>query len=240
LQYVSNGALEGLKLLDQAGIVHNDIKPDNLMWVQVPEPTSAYLEPRMRPSVRIVDFGCARLDSRREEPGQNWALSEGGAGHLGKWPPEMSLRLPITHRADVWGLAVCLCELHCGRNAWRIAADTTEVILAQSIGLCNLRGGVPMSMLRRSPLDIRVLYTPAPRHLPMRRNPMGEFEVLQPTSWGLDQVLGESWDRTAGKHELHDLLKAALVFDPEQRPSAAQLLESCQFASQPDPWRTSP
>ena len=33
------------------------------------------------------------------------ALAEGGAGHLGKWSPEMTLRLPIGHRSDIWGAA---------------------------------------------------------------------------------------------------------------------------------------
>ena len=48
--------------------------------------------------MKIVDFGCARLAG-------DWALAEGGAGHLGKWSPEMILRLPIGHRSDVWGTA---------------------------------------------------------------------------------------------------------------------------------------
>jgi len=108
----------------------------------------------MKPIVRIVDFGCARLDHREEEPGRNWSLAEGGAGHLGKWSPEMTLRLPITPRGDVWGLAVTLCELHSGRYVWRTEGDTSEVVLAQALGLCNLTNGVPMSMIRRSPLDI--------------------------------------------------------------------------------------
>ena len=51
--------------------------------------------------MKIVDFGCARLDQEKS----NWALAEGGAGHLGKWSPEMNLRLPIGHRSDVWGTA---------------------------------------------------------------------------------------------------------------------------------------
>jgi len=238
LQVVAHGALEGLKRLELAGVVHNDIKADNLMWVEVPVSASkgelASLEPQMRPMVRIVDFGCARLDYREEEPGRNWALAEGGAGHLGKWSPEMTLRLPISHKGDVWGLAVALCELHCGRNVWRNEQDTAEVVLAQALGLCNLYSGVPMSMIRRSPLDIRQLYTPAPRHFPVRRNMLdGSLEVIQPTFWGLEQVLGRNWQE-AGKAGLHELLHAALVLDPMVRPSAAQLLESCTLVAEPE------
>merc|ERR1719440_2235645 len=119
------------------------------------DPASA--PPDRQPKVRIVDFGCARLD-QREEPGRNWSLAEGGAGHLGKWSPEMVLRLPISHRGDVWGVAISLCELHCGRAVWCNEGDTAEIVLAQLLGLCDLRAGVPASLLRRSPLDVRKLY----------------------------------------------------------------------------------
>lgn len=221
LRHVARGALHGLALLEQAGVVHNDVKPDNLIWVEPADGGG--------PSVRIVDFGCARLD-HREEQGRNWSLAEGGAGHLGKWSPEMALRLPITHRGDVWGLAVSLCELHCGRSVWRHEADTAEVVLAQSLGLCGLREGLPSSLLRRSPLDVRQLYTPAPRHWPLRRNSLGQLEVLRPVRWGLEQVLGESW-RENGKGDFAELLQTALVVDPAYRPSAAQLLECCCFVA---------
>uniref|UniRef100_A0A7S1WV10 Protein kinase domain-containing protein n=1 Tax=Alexandrium catenella TaxID=2925 RepID=A0A7S1WV10_ALECA len=222
LSCVAHGTLYGLSLLDSAGIVHNDVKPDNLIWVEAP--------PGGQPSVRIVDFGCARLDKRLEN-GRNWSLAEGGAGHLGKWSPEMALRLPITHRGDVWGLAICLCELLSGRCVWRNEADTAEVVLAQALGLCDLRDGLPSTLLRRSPLDVRLLYTPPPEHFPLRRNVHGRLEVLGPSKWGLEQVVGEGWQET-DRADLGDLLLRALVIDPDLRPSAAQLLESCRFASQ--------
>jgi len=125
-------------------------------------------------------------------------------------------------------MAISLCELHCGRNVWRNEADTAEVVLAQALGLCGLRDGLPPSLLRRSPLDVRQLYTPAPRHLPVRRNSLGQLEALQPARWGLVQVLGEKWF-AEGKSELEELLRSALMIDPANRPSAKQLLERCLF-----------
>jgi serine/threonine protein kinase len=226
LRVVAQGALDGLVHLDRAAVVHNDVKPDNLLWVEGPLVGGVQVEPT---SVRIVDFGCARLD-QREEPGRNWSLAEGGAGHLGKWSPEMTLRLPITHRGDVWGLAVSLCELHCGRFVWRNEADTAEVVLAQALGLCGLTEGIPSSLLRRSPLDVRLLYTPAPVHLPLRRNSLGQLEALRPSAFGLEQILGASW-RKNGKRDFGDFLQTALIIDPAHRPAASQLLERCKFVS---------
>mmetsp|Transcript_13405 Transcript_13405/g.31482 ORF Transcript_13405/g.31482 Transcript_13405/m.31482 type:complete len:653 (+) Transcript_13405:75-2033(+) len=232
LRQVALGALRGLVLLDQAGIVHNDMKADNLIWVgPINAPSSDGKASFLDAMVRIVDFGCARLD-QREEFGRNWSLAEGGAGHLGKWSPEMTLRLPITHRSDVWGVSVSLCELHCGRVAWRNEADTAEVVLAESLGLCGLRDGVPSSLLRRSPLDVRLLYTPAPKHLPLRRNALGQLEALQPLHWGLEQVLGAKW-RDNRKAEFGELLQCCLIVDPLCRPSAAQVLDCCRFLAPP-------
>lgn len=222
LRVVARDALRGLTLLDRVGVVHNDVKPDNLLWVE---------GGGRGPRVRIVDFGCARLDAR-EEPGRNWSLAEGGAGHLGKWSPEMALRLPISTRGDVWGVAVSLCELHCGRRVWRSEGDTAEVVVAQALGICGYQEGLPPSLLRRSPLDIRLFYSPAPRHFPLRRNALGILEMLMPARYGLEQVIGDCWWKTT-KKDFGDLLSAALVMDPARRPSAAQLLQSCMFLQDP-------
>eukprot|EP00928_Gymnodinium_smaydae_P044110 TRINITY_DN29449_c0_g2_i1.p1 TRINITY_DN29449_c0_g2~~TRINITY_DN29449_c0_g2_i1.p1 ORF type:complete len:856 (+),score=240.72 TRINITY_DN29449_c0_g2_i1:96-2570(+) len=221
LRHVARGCFVALELLDRAGVVHNDVKPDNIMWDD-----SGPGDPR----VTVVDFGCARLDQRLL-PGRNWALAEGGAGHLGKWSPEMILRLPITHVGDVWGVGISLCELHCGRFVWRNEADTAEVVLAQALGLTGMREGVPSTLLRRSPLDIRQLYTPAPRHYPVRRTVGNRVETLKPTKWGFEQVLGADWREQ--KADLGQLLTKALAFDPLDRPSASELLASCHFLAPP-------
>ena len=34
LRQVAFGTLSGLALLEKAGVVHNDVKPDNLMWTE--------------------------------------------------------------------------------------------------------------------------------------------------------------------------------------------------------------
>jgi serine/threonine protein kinase len=221
LRRVAKQGYQGLVYMAEAGVVHCDLKPDNIMWI---EP----IEPGQEPSVILVDFGCSRLDCRLED-GRNWALSEGGAGHVGKWAPEMILRLPITHKADVWGLAVALLELHCGRATWTGESDTVEVILAQVLGLVNARSGLPVDLLRRSPLDIQQLYTPFPTYFPMQR--MGiygqgaRFQELRPATWGLGCVLGEEdkWDEI--RIIFADFVLAAMSLDHEKRPSAAEMLK---------------
>jgi serine/threonine protein kinase len=197
LRVVATQGYSGLVHMATAGVVHCYLKPDNIMWIESREAEQG-------PRVMLVDFGCSRLDSRLEN-GRNWALAECGAGHVGKWAPEMILRLPITHKADVWGLAVALLELHAGRTTWCAEADTVEVVLAQALGIVNARNGLPRHLLGQSPLDIRQLYTPHPNYFPVQRPPYSPpfgrgatFQEIRPATWGLGCVLGEesSWDET--------------------------------------------
>lgn len=217
LQIVALGCTRGLMLLSEASVVHCDMKADNFMWTQ---------REGEEPTVRIVDFGCSRLDCRIEN-GRNWALNENGAGHIGKWAPEMVLRLPITAKHDVWGHAVALFELYAGRNMWNKEGDTVEYVLAQALGLCNARNGMPADLLRRSPIDVRQLYTPAPCHFPVQRMghaPNLRFKEFRPARWGHGCVLGpeENWDDTTKL--LSQYVQTCMTMDPNERPSAAEML----------------
>jgi serine/threonine protein kinase len=227
--------------MSNAGVVHCDVKPDNIIGLEPSSPMEA------RGSVRIVDFSCARLDKRIEN-GRNWALAENGAGHLGKWTPEMMLRLPITDKSDVWGLAVSLLELYSGRAMWNCEADTAAIVLAQALGLVNAQDGLPEGLLRRSPLDIRQLYTPSPTFFPIQRIghdfASSRFKELRPATWGLGCVLGDesSWDEV--RKSFASYVLESMTLDPEQRPSAEKMmghpfivesLPSMRVASKPDP-----
>eukprot|EP00929_Paragymnodinium_shiwhaense_P001497 TRINITY_DN101721_c0_g1_i1.p1 TRINITY_DN101721_c0_g1~~TRINITY_DN101721_c0_g1_i1.p1 ORF type:complete len:787 (+),score=181.99 TRINITY_DN101721_c0_g1_i1:144-2504(+) len=238
LGHVARGALKGLQLLEKAGIVHNDLKPDNIVWLEDPRtgdgsPNGPGDAPAA-PSVRIVDFGCARLD-QNEDPGQNWNMAEGGAGHLGYASPEMALGLPVTHRSDVWSLGVLLCELHSGRNIWFREGLTPEEVIAQGLGLCGLQHGMPSSLLRRSPLDIRQVYTPAfmfaKGHYPVCRCAGGRLEVLRPARCGLEQILGVKWKEN-GKQHFRDLLQMLLQIDVKKRPTAKEVLAKSKFVAE--------
>jgi len=226
LRLVSRGVLKGLALLEEAGIVHNDLKPDNILWVEGTSRT---------PIVRIVDFNCARLD-QRELPEQNWNLREGGVGCRAYCSPEMGLGLPVTHSSDIWSLAVVLCELYSGcPSSLALCTDkeAVQVSVAQALGLSSMPEGIPSSFLRKSPLDLRRNFTPAftaaRGHLPLRQNHDGELETLRPTQFGLAHMFGEKQRQDV--LGFREFLEAALVFDGTIRPSAKQLLMRCDFVT---------
>eukprot|EP00931_Biecheleriopsis_adriatica_P051307 TRINITY_DN29745_c0_g1_i1.p1 TRINITY_DN29745_c0_g1~~TRINITY_DN29745_c0_g1_i1.p1 ORF type:complete len:696 (+),score=142.66 TRINITY_DN29745_c0_g1_i1:150-2237(+) len=219
LQIVALGCIRGLRLLAEAKVVHADMKADNFMWTHASESNP-------EPTVRLVDFGCSRLDSTIEN-GRNWAFAEGGAGHIGKWAPEMILRLPITCVADVWGQAVALCELYSGRNMWNCEEDTVEYMLAQALGLVSARKGLTDDLLRRCSLDIRVLYTPGEEHFPVQRMgaaPNLRYKELRPSTWGLSCVLGPEagWDQP--KKDLASFILTSMALDPKERPTAEDMM----------------
>jgi len=92
---------EALSAAHQSGIIHRDIKPDNIM---------------VRPDgyVKVLDFGLAKLREAEVLPGaQNAEYTQAGAtmGTLPYMSPEQATGETIDHRTDLWSLGVVLYEL---------------------------------------------------------------------------------------------------------------------------------
>lgn len=103
---------EALSAAHQAGIIHRDIKPDNVM---------------VRPDgyVKVVDFGLVKLtEVAASKTSQEMAKSQLGApmGTLAYMSPEQATGEQIDHRTDIWSLGVVLYELATGKKPF--AGDT--------------------------------------------------------------------------------------------------------------------
>jgi hypothetical protein len=83
-----------------AGIVHRDLKSDNVMWLSSSSPDSA-------PKVVVMDFGLAR-----PAPGMSGVHSTGGmvVGSVGYMAPEQVEGTPVTAAADIYAFGVVLFE----------------------------------------------------------------------------------------------------------------------------------
>ncbi|CAI5516702.1 unnamed protein product [Closterium sp. Naga37s-1] len=85
---------KGLEYLHAHGVVHRDIKSENML-----------LTASRR--VKVADFGVARIEA------ENPKDMTGATGTLGYMAPEVLDCRPYNHRADVYSFGICLWEIYC-------------------------------------------------------------------------------------------------------------------------------
>ncbi|MEY4667316.1 MAG: hypothetical protein RL518_15 [Pseudomonadota bacterium] len=90
-------ALEAMEFIHATGVIHRDIKPDNILVINEKE-------------IRLADFGLALL------PGDELDLGElqNGVGSLSYLPPELLDGQFYDSRSDLYSLGVCFYEAMAG------------------------------------------------------------------------------------------------------------------------------
>ncbi|MBA2676608.1 protein kinase [Ramlibacter sp.] len=100
----------GLEAIHQVGVVHRDLKPDNVML-------------RQDGTIAIADFGVAKQVSM--------LMTDTGAGEVVGTPyylsPEQALGRPVDRRCDIYSLGVLAFEMLTGGKPYH--ADTAQALL---------------------------------------------------------------------------------------------------------------
>jgi eukaryotic-like serine/threonine-protein kinase len=125
-------AAEGLAYATQLGVVHRDIKPQNLMLTRSGR-------------CKITDFGLAHMD----DPTDGFALPNGAVGTPAYMAPEVIQRLPATAKSDVYSLASVLFFLLTGRPPF--ASKNRAELLRMQVespvpNIAELRPDLPESL----------------------------------------------------------------------------------------------
>ncbi len=119
----------------QAGIVHRDVKPANLLLDE-------------RNEVHVGDFGIARI---ADESGAGLTVAGTVLGTAGYLSPEQARGEPATHASDIYGLGVVAYELLTGGRPFEGGSSTEEAAahIHQPVPPASERGvGLPRSVDR--------------------------------------------------------------------------------------------
>jgi dienelactone hydrolase len=108
---VATQIAEGLEAAHNKGIVHRDVKPDNIMLLE-----------GSRGLVKIMDFGLAQLGGASELTQEGTTL-----GTLYYMSPEQREGGKVDHRSDIWALGVVLYQMLTGERPIRGAFDQAAI-----------------------------------------------------------------------------------------------------------------
>jgi serine/threonine protein kinase len=106
---IASQAAAGLAAAHEAGVIHRDLKPDNLFLVPDPDRPG-------REKVKVLDFGIAKLCDDAEAVGGPRPNTKHGVllGTPAYMSPEQCRGIPVDHRCDIYALAIILYEMLVG------------------------------------------------------------------------------------------------------------------------------
>ena len=108
----------GLDVAHRAGVVHRDLKPDNVI----------VLDRAGRPFVKLVDFGIAKVVAGADQKLTTHGLIMGTPQYMA---PEQAAGLTVDARADVYALGLILFELLTGHPP--LTGETSSLIMSAHI-----------------------------------------------------------------------------------------------------------
>lgn len=227
LCYIARQCLVALRFVHKLGLVHSDIKPENILL-------SSYSRAR----VKVIDFGSSCYVTDRQS---SYIQSRSYRA------PEVVLGLPYDGKIDIWSLGCVIAEMYTGQVTFQ--NDSIVSMLSRIEAIC---GSFPRYMIDNGRQSGH-FFTPtgllyeriendednssdpdASASYEEESNEESRFHVFQPKTTTMAERLGFDSDllhrnrRTWEEDEkalFVDFVTKLLTIDPNKRPNADEALE---------------
>jgi len=167
-------AAQALAYAHKQGVIHRDIKPDNMLLQRIGDPANG--PPRF--TLKLTDFGLARLVQSTGLTSMSGAVM--GTPHY--MAPEQCLGQPVDQRADIYALGVVLYEIATGYLPFQ--ASNREDVMAKHV-----------NETPRPPRSVNPELSPVVEQLIMRclaKKPDDRYQTAEELVQAIDQVLRSS------------------------------------------------
>ena len=203
----------GLKAAHALGVVHRDVKPDNVFLVGEPG--------RDDVTVKVIDFGMAKV------PRSTGSSAGFVLGTLEYMAPEQIVSEAVDGRTDIYGLGVVMFRMFTGHLPFDVSIDPARSLAKQDqptdiLGHHLFSPAPPPSWLDEGmdPMIERVILSA------MRKRPENRYETMAAM---LDDLERAAHLREGGPHG-HRLVTEPDVFEPQtERGKEAERFLSSRF-----------